>query len=269
MRSQPSFTRLPYRPHHERRLWAALLLALTPALTAAPVEADRDLSDLLAMARPKVVLIEIRTRDTPRWGTGFVAARGRVLTNEHVVRSADTVVVWANGAAYRARVAAVDAARDLAALVLPDAPLELKPLTLAPSGRGAPGEPVLILASRTQAARRSRAAPAGRIVRVSPVAGTAWDYTWLQWADGPPAVDRRLLARAIPGDSGSPVLRRSDGAVIGIVRGRTYPDEAGRSETAWAVPIEAAHALLALVADPAPPAADRSERFYLEALAGH
>ena len=76
------------------------------------------------------------------------------------------------------------------------------------------------------------------------VEGSAWDYAWLQWADGPADVGVRLLARAQPGDSGSPVLRLSDGAVIGILRGRTFPDGTGRSETAWAVPIEAAHALL-------------------------
>lgn len=238
------------------------------ALVGGPACSAPDATELFAWARPKVVLIQIQTGSVPRWGTGFLAARGRVLTNQHVVRNARGVIVWANGTPYRARVAAVDDARDLAALVLPDTALELKPLALASNGRGRPGDSVLILASRTQVVRMSRAAPAGRLVRVSPVPGTAWDYAWLHWADGPPAADLRLHTRAIPGDSGSPVLRLSDGAVIGILRGRTYPDGEGRSETAWAVPIEVAHALLARVADPQPPPAPPTERFYLEALAG-
>jgi S1-C subfamily serine protease len=266
MRPGPAFTRLVRRLHQSRGLPRVVTLACLLPLAAAPTHAQRETRELVAWARPKVVLIQIQTGGVPRWGTGFLAARGRVLTNEHVVRSAQAVIVWANGAPYRARVAAVDDAQDLAALILPDAALELKPLALAGNGRGNPGEPVLILASRTQVVRTSRAAPAGRLAHVSPVPGTAWEYTWLHWANGAPAVDRRLEARAIPGDSGSPVLRLSDGAVIGIVRGRTYPDESGRSETAWAVPIEVAHALLARVADRVLPGGEKAERFYLEVL---
>ncbi len=220
-----------------------------------------DAGELIDWARPKVVLVFIQTGGLPRWGTGFIAERGRVLTNEHVVRGARAVTVWANGVPYRARVAAVDAPHDLAALVLPEASLELKPLDLAANGRGRPGEPVVILASRVQ----PLGSRGGRMVRVSPVTGSAWDYTWLRWPDGFAGFGLRLLARAQPGDSGSPVLRLRDGAVIGILRGRTFPDDTGRSETAWAVPVEAAHALLARVRDPAPP----SERYYLEPLAGH
>jgi S1-C subfamily serine protease len=172
------------------------------------------------------------------------------------------VTVWANGVPYPAQVAAIDAPRDLAALVVSGASLELKPLTLARDGRDAPGEPVTILASRVQTSRGLRQ------VHVWPVDGSSWGYTWLRWPNGLADFDLRLQAAAIPGDSGSPVLRLRDGAVVGILRGRTNPDAFGRSGTAWAVPIEAAHALLARIHDPQPTAASPPDRYYLEPLAG-
>jgi S1-C subfamily serine protease len=210
------------------------------------------------------VLIQIQVTGAPRWGTGFVADEGRVITNEHVVREARAVTVWVNGTAYRARVAAVDTARDLAALVLPDARLTLKPLTLAADAHGRQGDAVVILASRTEAIRGPAGQPL-RGVRVWPVSGSVWGYTLLHWPGGGSDYDLRLMARAVPGDSGSPVLRLRDGAVIGILRGRTYPDSDGRSETAWAVPVEAAQALLARVREAGAP---DSNRFYLERLSG-
>jgi S1-C subfamily serine protease len=120
----------------------------------------------------------------------------------------------------------------------------------------------MILASRVQThwGRRS--------VQVSPVTGSAWGYTWLSWPNGLSDFDLRLQAAAIPGDSGSPVVRLRDGAVVGILRGRTSPDTSGRSDTAWAVPIEAAHALLARVRDPSPSEASPPEKYYLEPLSG-
>jgi len=40
-----------------------------------------DAEGLVAWARPKVVLVQIQGAGAPRWGTGFVAERGRVITN--------------------------------------------------------------------------------------------------------------------------------------------------------------------------------------------
>ncbi len=240
---------------------SALLSLLLLALGPPRAHSSPDANELLAWARPKVVLVYVQTDGPPRWGTGFIAERGRIITNVHVVQNARAVTVWANGAPYPAQVAAVDAPRDLAALVVPGTSLEMKPLNLAPDGRDRPGEPVVILASRVQTNRGLRQ------VHVWPVTGAAWGYTWLHWPDGLSDFDLRLQAAAIPGDSGSPVLRLRDGAVVGILRGRTNPDASGRSDTAWAVPIEAAHALLARIHDPQP-AASPPDRYYLEPLAG-
>src|SRR5437867_768239 len=132
-----------------RKITTIALLALAVGLPWLPPEAtaaaapEMDAGELVAWAQPKVVLIQIQASGAPRWGTGFVADEGRVITNEHVVREARAVTVWVNGTAYRARVAAVDAARDLAALVLPHARLKLKPLTLAADAHGRRGDTVV------------------------------------------------------------------------------------------------------------------------------
>jgi S1-C subfamily serine protease len=240
--------------------WLCVLLA---TLGTPPAGAVPDAGELLAWARPKVVLVYVQTSGPPRWATGFVAERGRIITNAHVVQDARAVTVWVNGAPYPAEVAANDGPHDLAVVVVPGASLEMKPLTLARDGRDPPGEAVLILASRVETnwGRRS--------VSVSPVTGSAWGLTWLRWPNGLSDFDLRLLAAAIPGDSGSPVLRLRDGAVVGILRGRTNPDASGRSDTAWAVPIEAAHALLARLRAPSPAEASAPEHYYLEPLTGH
>jgi putative serine protease PepD len=237
------------------------LLLLLIALAAPPARADRDPGELMVWARPKVVLVYVQSGGPARWGTGFLAEQDRVITNEHVVSGARSVTVWANGAPYPARVAVADSTHDLAVLTLPGASLALKPLALAADSRGEAGDRVVILASRAQISRGW-----GR-VRVWPVDGSVWGYTYLRWPNGLSDYDLRLHALAIPGDSGSPVLRLRDGAVIGIIRGRTNPDTTGRSDTAWAVPIEAAHALLDRIHEPL--AATRApDHYYLEPLAG-
>src|SRR5436190_83186 len=71
------------------------LMILALALRAAPLAADRDATELLDWARPKVVLVYVQPAGAPRWGTGFLAERDRVITNEHVVRDARAITIWA------------------------------------------------------------------------------------------------------------------------------------------------------------------------------
>src|SRR5690348_12024640 len=95
-------------------LWLPIVSPVALASGSDPGRIDAE--GLVAWARPKVVLVQVQGTGAPRWATGFVAERGRVITNEHVVRGARSVTVWTNGTPYRARVAAVDLPRDLAAL---------------------------------------------------------------------------------------------------------------------------------------------------------
>jgi S1-C subfamily serine protease len=196
-------------------------------------------ADVLEQARPKVLLVHVRMGGTDRAGTGFIAGPGRVLTSEHVVRGARRITLWINEAPYAAEVLRADAERDLALLAVRDASLAIKPLPLADAGATRPGEPVLILGchpllQRGRIPRVRQSVISGRFERLGLVAGP------LAAPEG--AIE--LLASIERGDSGGPVIRVRDGAVIGIIRARNHAGADGRSRTAWAVPIEAARPLL-------------------------
>jgi S1-C subfamily serine protease len=82
-------------------------------------------------------------------GSGFVVDRlGHIVTNEHVVSSADSISVsfW-NGAAFDAELVGVDPSTDLAVIKV-DAPAALfEPLRIGDSNKVAVGDPVLALGS--------------------------------------------------------------------------------------------------------------------------
>jgi S1-C subfamily serine protease len=193
----------------------------------------------LETARAKVLLVQARAGALDRAGTGFIVGPGLVLTSEHVVRGARKITLWINEAPYAASVERADAERDLALLSVKEAVLSIKPLPVADAARTQPGEPVLILGchpflQRGRIPRVRQSVISGRFERLSrigvPLAG--------------PEGAIELLASIERGDSGGPVIRVRDGAVIGIVRARSQPGADGRSYTTWAVPIEAARPLL-------------------------
>jgi S1-C subfamily serine protease len=191
---------------------------------------------LVEQVRTKVVLIDAQVGRGGRAGTGFFAAPGQVLTSEHVIHNADRIIVWANGVPYRAQVLYRDHELDLALLALPESALLIKPLPLAATSSTLPGEPVLIVGTHP--------APTTRSVRQSLISGEFRGPSWFEW---PPRTFSRALelsATVEPGDSGSPVIRVRDGAVIGVVRARETPSDSGISLRAWAVPIDMALDLL-------------------------
>ena len=208
------------------------VLSVVSRLHAAP-------EDVLLQARAKVLLVQARVGGTDRAGTGFIVGPGRALTSEHVVRGARRITLWINEAPYVASVARADRARDLALLAIEDAALAIKPLSVSDAAGTRPGEPVLILGCHPLLQR-------GRVPRVrqSVISG---QFQRLGHFTGPlasPEGTIELLASIERGDSGGPVIRVRDGAVIGIVRARNHAGADGRSRTAWAVPIEAARPLL-------------------------
>jgi S1-C subfamily serine protease len=223
---------------------------------AARTATAEDVYALVERVRTKIVFIEARVGRDGRAGTGFFAAPGRVLTNEHVVRGADRLTVWANGVPYQARVLAQELDLDLALLALSEAALLIKPLALAPEPSSVPGERILIVSSHP--------APKAPAVRQSLTPGL---YRGPSWFEQPARRFTRALeisAHVKPGDSGSPVFRLRDGAVIGVLRARDNPEPAGVSSRAWAIPIDVAVPLLG-----SSTGADRrttagpDERFYL------
>src|SRR2546421_498906 len=78
-------------------------------------------------------------------------------------------------------------------------------------------EPVLIVGSHS--------APVRDAARQSLISGRFRGTGWLQWPAGHYVRSLELDAGVEPGDSGSPVLRLRDGAVIGVVRARTTPGQ--------------------------------------------
>ena len=92
------------------------------------------IADLVAAARPSVVLVEQRTGGFGgSTGTGFVLSTdGYVVTNNHVVAGGDdTVVTFADGSTEAATIVAADPSRDLA--VLQVARTDLQPLAVGDS----------------------------------------------------------------------------------------------------------------------------------------
>src|SRR5437016_4815652 len=110
----PPMITLFQRPGWRSRRRVCLALLAGMLAPAAPLRAAERTAALVERVQTKVVLVEAQVGVGGRAGTGFFAAPGRVLTNEHVVRGADRLTVWANGVAYPARVEEADADLDLA-----------------------------------------------------------------------------------------------------------------------------------------------------------
>jgi len=225
------------------KLWSVLLgCALLPAVALAGGDAAHEAAD---RARTKIVVLKTTRGTVKGSATGFLARPGLVVTAAHAVEAADGVVAWLNGVPYGAAVAARHAQHDLAVLRLRAPRLGLKPLALAPTSEGLrEAEPLVILAGPSQGPR-AMGDPAERLAIEAAFARR------LRQKDPTGREDTVLSLRAgiRRGDSGSPVLRVSDGAVVGVISARELPDEAGVSRFAFAIPIERVHAWLDQVAD--------------------
>lgn len=217
--------------------------AATPATTSAtPAQAPAStwafaaglhpdtLEKLAARATAAVVLIEVGTSSGDRQGSGFVVApNGRILTNYHVIRGAETVrVKLASGDVYdRVSILGTDERRDIAILQI--AGFDLPVLTLGNSDSVRIGAPVVAIGS-----------PMGleNTVSTGIVSGRrreAEGYQLLQ-----------ISAPASTGSSGGPVLSRT-GDVVGIA----VSQKRGGQNLNFAVPINYARGLLDhLGADP-------------------
>ena len=225
------------RPHRRR-----LLIRLAPlglALCAWHVAANSDLPDLVARAKPSVLLVgTLAATDNPRFtfrGTGFVVGDGNLaVTNMHVLPEPESL---ADGSARElvvqvrsgsndwslraATVQARDRVHDLALLRFegPSAP----PLVLAAKERAREGAEIAIMGFPLGGALGfSTVTHHGVLAAVTavalplPAANGLNERAIRQLREG--AFDiYQLDATAYPGNSGGPVFDLRSGEVLGIV----------------------------------------------------
>ncbi len=243
---------LPNDVNRRRLLFggAALMTALVR------VDAQDDLRAAADRVRTKVVVLKATRMGRAVSGAGFLAAPGLVLTAGHVVREVSSLAAWVNGVAYRARLAAHHPDCDVAAVHLESPALLLKPAELAPTSEGLrPGESLLVLAGPAQGSR-ANGDPAQRAL----IPTAFRKRVVLMGSAGKPGPVLAMRGSVRPGDSGSPVLRVSDGVVVGLLTSRERPDDSGVSEIAYAIPIERLRAWFEMLPRPRP---DEDEDFYL------
>ena len=182
---------------------------------------NQDISDTIEGASRSLVQVRDGRRGA---GAGTIwHADGLVLTNAHVVRGQRPTVVLANGRELPARVLALDAKHDLAALMVEASGLPM--LALGESRNLVPGQVVIAIGHPWGVLG---AVTAGVVIGV----GDAW-------SDGP-LNGRELIATDLPlrpGNSGGPLLDAA-GRLVGINAMVTGPN------VSYAVPAHVAKAFL-------------------------
>ena len=98
---------------------AAVTRASVGSPSVGAFQAQDTLVELAAEATRAVVLIDVKTATDSRQGSGFIVdAAGRILTNQHVIRNAESLQVkLASGDVYDVvQILATDERRDMAVL---------------------------------------------------------------------------------------------------------------------------------------------------------
>lgn len=203
---------------------AAIVSVPGTEVVSTAVAQEDSLARLAADASEAVVRIDVEAPGGSRQGSGFIVSPdGRVVTNYHVVRNAQSLEIkLASGDVYeRAAVLAVDKRRDIAVLQIPGFDLASLPLGNSDSVRV--GTDVVAIGS-----------PLGldNTVATGIVSGRRQEpegYGLLQ-----------ISVPASRGSSGGPVLTRN-GKVVGIAVSRMQ----GGENLNFAVPINYARGILA------------------------
>ncbi len=205
--------------------------------------------------RTKVVVVKTGRGNLHGFGTGFLARPGLVVTAGHVVDEVASVAAWVNGVGYRADVLETHMDHDLAILGLRAPNLLLKPVELARDSASLRDREALVVVAGAALPPSAEGDPAERIglpagfkrrVRLRDPAGRL--DTLLE-----------LETQVERGDSGSPVVRLRDAAVVGVLSSRQVPGVDGISRAAYAVPVEVLHGWL----DAAERKSGRKSEFYL------
>lgn len=219
--------------------FAALVLAFGwPAASGASLSARA--GEVVDRARTKVVVLKTRRPRAVGSGTGFLARPNLVITASHVVTGKASVTAWLNGVAYPAALIENHPQEDLALLRLRAPELQLKPAELADTSEGLPPDAELVILAGPSQGPQADGDPRSRL----PIPAAFSRRLPLTDPTGRRTIMLSMRASVRRGDSGSPVLRVSDGRVVGVLSSRQLPDAGGVSHFAYAVPVEAIHAWL-------------------------
>lgn len=242
--------------HHFHAAGCAACLLL--AASAVPGAQSRDAREAADRARTKIVILKTARPGSAGAATGFMARPGLAITAGHAVAQVTGITAWLNGVSYPARVQAVHPEYDLAILRLRSPELQLKPMSLAEQSVSlTPREELLILAGPSQGPA-AKGEPNQRVL----IPAAFRVRSRIRDPEGKVGTMLTLDANVERGDSGSPVIRVRDGAVVGVLSSRELPGEDGVSRTAYAVPVETVTPWLDGVAKPA-----ADDDFYLFRLA--
>jgi S1-C subfamily serine protease len=194
-----------------------------PAL-ANPDGEGRSVQQIVRDASPGVVLVQ----QASGLGSGFlIDAKGRILTNAHVVGEAsDVTVTYADGTEQRAKVLASDPAIDLAVLDVATPPASAKPLPLGTSRGLVVGDPVVAIGNPLGL---ERTATTGIVSALKRQICSPNDSTIPNAIQTDAAINQ--------GNSGGPLLD-SRGRVIGI-NSQIASQGGGFEGIGFAVPIDA------------------------------
>ncbi|MBK8961130.1 MAG: trypsin-like peptidase domain-containing protein [Proteobacteria bacterium] len=255
--------------------WRRLATVAALLLVAAPIQAATSFADIVDRVRPSVVGIGtfdiLGTPPNSLHGTGFVVGNGSlVATNLHVVeaqpaagRSKSRLVVYVGRGPQAeqrdAEVVATDSAHDLALLRIAGGALpalQLDPDQPVREGNGVAftGFPIGAILGLYPVTHR------GMVSALTPIATSAARAKDLSRARIAALRDPyeviQLDAVAYPGNSGSPLYRRRDGAVVGIINQvlvKHTKEDMLRDPSAisYAIPVRFLVALMATL--PAPP----------------
>jgi S1-C subfamily serine protease len=252
-------------------LHACALAAVLGA--AAPGQAATSFADVVDQVRPSIAGVgtidTLRSPPARMHGTGFVVGNGNlVATNLHVVempldgRHKEHLAIFVGRGpladSRNVEVVATDRVHDLALLRFEGAPLPA--LRLAPEPAVREGNAVAFTGF-----------PIGGVLGLYPVTHHGMVSALTPIATSAPRAKQlsrekisalrepydviQLDATAYPGNSGSPLYRRRDGAVVGIINQvlvKSTKEDILRNPSAitYAIPVGFLHTLLATLADP-------------------
>lgn len=209
------------------------LLATVAATQPSPDDASRIYAETAGSVFP--LLVKSALGQDVAQGTGFLIAGGRIVTNEHVVRRGEKILLVLGEAKISLRLEKSDAARDLAVLKS-DVELTARPLELS-QAMPKPGESVIVIGT-----------PAGLERSISSGLSSG-----LREIDSQRVL--QITAPISPGSSGGPVFDRA-GRVVGVATS-TLADGQNLN---FAVPVSELRDFLSLDDTPATARVESSSR---------